>query len=308
MQSINSACYGAPIARELGKKHMETDIALYSHSSHEGIFYFVEPVTYPDKIQSLFFPAMMSDVCILKVTPDWMDYKLGETILTLNVLNADKGILVVDELVDRSLLSRVVKGTVVENYKEVPENATEIKSTLSEFDIGAKDGSPRVLIDHSFEVKSVGTVVLGVVLQGEIKPYDKLVAQPSGNECMVKSIQMQDKNQDMAGPKARVGLALKGVKPEDVPRGTILCMEGDITPKSEFPVSFTRSPFFKDKLTDNFMRVCTALQWKQVEVEIDGTAIVKSEKPLVAEPGQKAIFARVAKPGEQRIIGWGEIK
>ncbi len=305
MQSINSACYGAPIAEKLGKKHMSSDIALYSHASHEGIFSFVEPVTYPDKIQSLFFPAMMSDVCIVKVTSDWMDYRLGETILTLNALKAEKGILVVDEMVDQGRLSNALKGTVIEEYVKSSDNPTEIKSLLSEFKFDTKEGNPRVLVDHSFEVKSVGTVVLGVVLQGEIKPYDSLVVQPSGKECMIKSIQMQDKNQDLAGPKSRVGLSMKGIKPEDVPRGSLLSPKGEIKSKKEFSISFTPSPFFKVPLHDSFMRLGSGLQWKQVELK---DSIVKSETDLIAEPGQKALFARVGKPGEQRIIGWGEMK
>jgi selenocysteine-specific translation elongation factor len=248
---------------------------------------------------------MMADVCILNVTPDWMDYRLGETILTLNALGMSKGLLVVDEMVDKGMLARVVKGTVVEHYAEAPNNATEIKTMLSAMSIEAKSGSPRVLVDHSFEVKSVGTVALGVVLQGEIKPYDNVVAQPSGKECMIRSIQMQDKDQASAGPKSRVGLALKGVTPEEATRGPVLCAKGDITPKKEFSVNFKANPFFKDKLTEKFMRLCSALQWKQVEV---GAGTVKSEQALVAEPGQKVLFARAAKPGEQRIIGWGELR
>lgn len=302
MQSINSACYGAPLAERLGKKHMESDIALYSHASHEGIFSFVEPVTYPDKIKSLFFPCMMSDVCLLKVTPEWMDFKLGEIILTLNALNASKGILVLDELVDEGLFSKAVSDTVVESYARCEDDAVALKSMLSSLDLPSSDGEPRVLVDHCFEVKSVGTVVLGVVTQGEIKPYDKMISQPSGKECMIKSIQMQDKNQEKAGCKSRVGLSLKGVKPEDVPRGSVL--SNDLKPRKEFGVDFTRNPFFKEELHDDFMRLCSGLQWEQVV--FDGKKVV-CEKALVAEPGQRLVFARVAKPGEQRIIGWGKI-
>lgn len=72
-------------------------------------------------------------------------------------------------------------------------------------------------------------LVLGKVVSGKVNQYDNLKLLPSGVEVMVKSIQMHDDNVDEAISPARVGLSLKGVKPEELSRGDVSC-EGDSIP------------------------------------------------------------------------------
>jgi hypothetical protein len=67
-------------------------------------------------------------------------------------------------------------------------------------------------IDHAFNVKGIGTVILGVIKQGTVKTYDQLMILPSGNNILVKSIQMHDDPVNESKSPARVGLAIKGVR------------------------------------------------------------------------------------------------
>jgi len=43
-------------------------------------------------------------------------------------------------------------------------------------------------LDHVFDVKGVGTVVMDVVKQGPVKVYHQLKIMPSGENIVVKSI------------------------------------------------------------------------------------------------------------------------
>ena len=77
-------------------------------------------------------------------------------------------------------------------------------------------------IDHSFQVKGVGTVALAVVLSGTVEKYQKLTVNPGGQIVQVKSLQVHDVDVDSAVAGLRVGLCIKDAKPEDLPRGIIL--------------------------------------------------------------------------------------
>lgn len=49
-----------------------------------------------------------------------------------------------------------------------------------------------MVINHCFDVKGVGAVVLGKVEHGKIKQYDNLKSLPAGIDVMIKSIKMHD--------------------------------------------------------------------------------------------------------------------
>jgi selenocysteine-specific translation elongation factor len=51
------------------------------------------------------------------------------------------------------------------------------------------DGSAVIPIDHAFDIKGVGMVVLGVVKEGTVRAYDELALTPGGKKILVKSIQ-----------------------------------------------------------------------------------------------------------------------
>jgi selenocysteine-specific translation elongation factor len=90
---------------------------------------------------------------------------------------------------------------------------------------GYIDGPVIIPMDHGFDVKGVGTVVLDVVKQGSIEVYDQLKIMPSGKDLVVKSIQMHEGSVDESNTPARVGLAVKGMTAEQIAREDILCSE-----------------------------------------------------------------------------------
>jgi selenocysteine-specific translation elongation factor len=56
-----------------------------------------------------------------------------------------------------------------------------------------------------------------------VKTYDQLKILPSGNNILVKSIQMHDDPVNESKSPARVGVAIKGVDADDISRGDVPC-------------------------------------------------------------------------------------
>ncbi len=212
----NIAFLGETSGLDLGKKAGETDISYFSRIDSRDIISIFSPKTYPEKIQSLLVAVGLADLVVLRVTE--LDWKLGEEIVVSNLLEKP-GIILAEEWVYEQVKPLLTR-TNLENWKYAKDEK-EVWEFIRKWKPQARDGK-EIWIDQAFKVKSVGTVVLGVVKAGDVTVHEKLVAWPSGKEAEIKSIQMQDKPYEKAGTNARVGLALKGIEPEDLPRGTII--------------------------------------------------------------------------------------
>ncbi|MEM3748716.1 MAG: EF-Tu/IF-2/RF-3 family GTPase, partial [Thermoplasmata archaeon] len=111
-----------------------------------------------------------------------------------------------------------------------------------------EEGEGYVVVDQSFSVKGVGTVVLGFVKEGSIKKHQELRIFPGQKSTEIKSIQMQDVDVENAPVGARVGLALKGVEPSDVERGSILASHERFMTSSSIRLRIKKSQAIKDEL------------------------------------------------------------
>tara|TARA_B100001245_G_scaffold66897_1_gene46652 strand:- start:186 stop:788 length:603 start_codon:yes stop_codon:yes gene_type:complete len=199
----------------------------------------------------------------------------------------------------------MIKGTVLQNYKRV--NSPDIKEELAKFPPILKDGSVQIVVDHCFDVKGVGTVVLGKVLQGTVNQYDNLVHLPSGADVMVKSIQMHDDDVKQAVCPARVGLSLKGIKPDEVGRGDIITSDKSLEVKSEIEVDFKQSPFYKGEVSVNQMcLVSVGLQIKAAKFSSVSPVKLTLDKPIIC---RKNDICLLVKPESTtiRVIGSGKI-
>ena len=214
-----TAVLGKGFAGQFGRKGTSSDVTLYNHKLGDCVLSFVEPSTYPDKVQSLVSSLNMADQVLLKV--DAVDAVFGEEVIALDALGMDKGYLVLDSGVSQDAVSKLIAGTVVASYPVVEEQVMAIKERLAGLGM-RRDGETVVQVDHTFPVKGVGTVALGVVKGGVVKRHDSLTVDPGGGKVLVKSIQVNDVDVGEAEAGVRVGLALKDVGPEDVPRGSLL--------------------------------------------------------------------------------------
>lgn len=305
VKSVNFVVLGEQsIANDFGKKGTVTDLTLYDKKESDIIRTWVAPSGFSDKIQPLFQAINLAEYVILYLGT--LDKFTGEQIVALDLLRKKEGLLSYTYDVDENNLSSLIKGTVVEQYKKV--ESSKLREELNKLQPLSQEGKTKIVIDHCFDVKGVGTVVLGKVVSGKVKQYDNLKLLPSGAEAMVKSIQMHDDNVDEATSPARVGLSLKGVKPEEVSRGDVLCEDDSIQVKSEIELDFKQTPYYKGEISENQMCLLNiGLQIKAAKFTSINPVKLKLDKPAVCDPKDTCV---ILKPESTsiRILGSGTIK
>jgi selenocysteine-specific translation elongation factor len=304
MNSINFVVLGEQtIANDFGKKGTTTDLTLYDKKESDVIRTWVVPNGFPEKIQPLIQAINIAEYVIFYVAS--LDKFVGEQIIALDMLGKKDGIISHSYEVDENRLNSMIKGTVLSNYRKV--DSPNIKQELTKLPSITKNGDVQIVIDHCFDVKGVGTVVLGKVLQGTVNQYDKLKHLPSGSEVMIKSIQMHDDDIKQANCPARVGLSLKGIKPDEVGRGDIITSDESLQVKSEIEVDFRQSPFYKGEISENQMcLVSIDLQIKAAKFSSISPVKLTLEKPIICKKNDICLFIK-PESATVRIIGSGKI-
>jgi len=304
VQSINFVVLGKQdLASEFGKKGTESDLTLYDRKESDIIKTWVIPNGFPEKIQPLFQAINLAEYVIFHV--DKLDKFTGEQIIALDSLKKEKGILSHTFDVDESKLNMMIKGTVVENYTRVDQD--KIKEEMNTLEPITNDKPAELLIDHCFDVKGVGTVILGKVTNGTIKQYDNLKLYPHNIDVLIKSIQMHDDPVSESICPARVGLAVKGAKPDEVGRGDVISVEDAVDIKTEIELDFEKSPFYKSEIAENQgCLVNIGLQIKAAKFSSITPLKLTFEKPIVCKKNNIAV---ILKPESTtiRILGSGKI-
>ncbi len=305
LKSVNFVVLGdQSVAAQFGKKGTATDMTMYDKKESGVIRTYTAPNGFPEKIQPLLQTINLAEYVIFHVSK--LDKFTGEQIIALDMLKKTRGIISHTYDVDENTLNTMIKNTVLSNYVKVEQD--KLKEESDKLDQISKDGSARVVIDHCFDVKGVGTVILGKVEQGTIKQYDTLKLLPEGIDVMIKSIQMHDDPAEIAISPGRVGLAVKGVTPDQVSRGDVLCAPGTEQITTEIELEFTKSPFYKGDIAPNQMcLVNVGLQIKPAKFASTNPLKLTLEKPLLYNKGDICV---ILKPESQtiRLLGSGTIK
>ncbi len=305
MISINYTFLGdESIVKGWGKKGTSSDITIYDRKEPDIVRTWTLAAGFPEKIQPLFQAIQMGEHVVFFVPR--LDKFTGEQIIALDTMKKSSGLLAHSYGVDRAQLVSMVKGTVVENYKLV--ELENLKAEMDALPPITKDGDAVAVIDHSFEVKGVGVVLLGKMAQGKIKTYDSLRLLPDGVDVLVKSIQMHDDTVSEATSPARVGLAVKGIDPGDVERGDVLCASGVMAVSNETTLDYKPNKYFKEDVKEGQTFVVgVGMQMKTAKVISTNPMTLSFMKPVVF--GRDDMFV-VLRPESQgvRIAGSGQVK
>ncbi|MCL5238978.1 MAG: translation elongation factor EF-1 subunit alpha [Candidatus Marsarchaeota archaeon] len=103
-------------------------------------------------------------------------------------------------------------------------NGPTLLEALDMLEIPAKptDKPLRLPIQDVYTISGFGTVPVGRVETGVMKPGDQIIIMPSGKKAEVKSIEMHKQQLPKAEPGDNVGFNIKGVEKKDIKRGDVV--------------------------------------------------------------------------------------
>ncbi|MFC2162239.1 EF-Tu/IF-2/RF-3 family GTPase [Candidatus Altiarchaeota archaeon] len=301
-----SFTYGQGLAGLLGKKGTSSDITLYNTKLGDSVLTFIEATGFPEKIQPLISAINISDQALVRI--DSLDGNLAETIMALDHMGMEKGFLIYGKDVREDQVAPLIEDTVIQGYEVLEEQPMVLKEKLAGL-VPDPAGDPVVQVDHSFQVKGVGTVALGVVKSGTVKKYDVLDAVPGDVKVPVKSIQVHDTDVPEAVAGVRVGLALKDAKPDDIPRGTILTTGNELRLIKEGQADASLSKYAGKALeADDIIMVNSMLNYTPARIasgSLDpgktGKIVFELEKEVPTISGNLCLMDPGQKP--PRILG-----
>lgn len=249
----------------------------------------------------------------------------------LRFLNINEGIVVLtkrelarDEEVAKTKedVKDLVKGSFLENapvievdsltglgIDDLKELIDKEAKNLSQV---APDRDYRLNIDRAFNVKGIGTVVTGTLLDGDLKRGEAFL-YPSQKEIIVKNIQVHGKDVKVAHPSQRVALNLN-ISLDEVERGFVVAKKNSLKAYNMIDV---RINLLKDaKALDHWDRVRIFHGTKEIfgrvvpldnyQIEEGSTALaqIRLEDKIYAKTGDSFILRQFS---PQITIGGGSI-
>jgi selenocysteine-specific elongation factor len=140
-------------------------------------------------------------------------------------------------------VSRFVRGTFLSDAPVVRVSAvtgeglpalTEALDAISSRAQGKDPGLFfRLPVDRSFSMKGFGTVVTGTVTGGTVRSGDEVQVLPGGPVARVRGLQVHGGTAESSSAGTRTAVNLQGVEKESVPRGSVLCHPGTLSPTKE---------------------------------------------------------------------------
>jgi selenocysteine-specific translation elongation factor len=314
MANLNVAILGSSdYGRELGKKGTASDLTFYNLKKGPNTVTFIEPSRFPERLAPLFYAISMAQRALLIV--EQINPAFGESVIMLDSIGVKDGIVVLKNYLTREQIAPLIKGTVVDGYEFLDDDKNLLRERF--LADAAKVLSPQdaetgtLPVDHFFNVRGIGTVVLGSLAEGSIKKHDVLSVLPGEKTAQVRSIQKHDEDFDTAGVGERTGIALKGVEIEDLDRGTILTNDKTIKQVSALQAKASIVKYWPTPLKEGMVlhighwmqyvparveSVSAEGDWRQPQLKL------KLDKMLVFRPGARAVLT-YPEGGKLRVVG-----
>jgi len=304
-------------SKDLGKKGTTSDITFYNMKKGDSTVTLIEPTRYPEKLSSLFYAISLADRIIMVV--DEINASFGESVLMLQCAGKTAGFLILKNYITLDQIAPLIKGTVVEKYDVLADDMVGLRENILNIAVEltthhktkttASKGA--VPIDHHFNVKGVGIVVLGCVAQGVIKKHDTVKVLPTEKTAQIRSIQKHDDDAEYAETGDRVGLALKNLDADELDRGYVLTNDPAIkfstiiSGKAEL-VKYWPSPLkegmviyaghWMQFMPTRLEKVSFGSDWRIPEITLS------MEKALIYPPGARIVL-HYLEGGKLRVVG-----
>ncbi len=264
------------IGQSLGSPGTRSDILFYNRldNSLNQVFCGLTPLDYPEKIKPLLQTLVISNIHILVIDLNaGLNASIGEILVAMDLfyqLYRTKALIVIAGInshtewklsetkkkIEVILESTSLKNTAIfelktkEDYDKLKKEIIQLGIKLLEKD-SSNEINTKILIDHVFPVKGIGTVILGIVKQGKVQSGQMLEIvgyEAAVKKVIIRSIQKHDRNFKVAYEGDRVGLALKGnISPRDVSRDNILVSPGVFEQVNEIKAKVFINQFYAPK-------------------------------------------------------------
>lgn len=318
MANLNVVILGASdYGKEIGKKGTASDLTFYNLKKGENTVTFIEPNRFPERIAPLFYAVSMAHKALLIV--EQINPAFGEEVIMLDSIGLKEGIVILKNYLSREQIAPLIKGTVVDGYEFLEDDKNLLREKFLED--ASKVSSPQnaetgtLPVDHFFNVRGIGTVVLGSLAEGSIKKHDVLTVLPGKKTAQVRSIQKHDEDFDSAGVGERTGIALKGIEIEDLDRGTILTNDKSIKQVSSLESKAAIVKYWPAPLKEGMvLHIGHWMQYVPARVEAVSAGggwhkpelKLKLDKMLVFRPGARAVLT-YPEGGKLRVVGTIEL-
>ncbi len=163
------------------------------------------------------------------------------------------------------------------------------------------EGPARLYVDRAFSLRGIGTVCTGTLWSGRIATGDLLRAEPAGLDVRVRSVQVHDRDVDVAEAGQRVAVSLPGIERTALPRGNALVEPGAYSVTYRLDVSL-------DELQPvaNAARVHVHLGTAEIPATVrrlgDGFAQLRLGSPVVAARGDRVILRSETTVAGGRVV------
>lgn len=302
MGNITVAVLGAQeYSGQIGKKGTSTDITLFDVKKGEATVTFIEPTRYPERLAPLFYACALATKALVVV--DELSASLGEQLVMLQCSGIKSGIFVLRNYIQPEKIMPLIKGTPLENFEFIADDPNVIREKLlaeaAQIQTTTATQVGTVPVDHAFNVKGVGVVVLGIVVNGDVAKHASLKVLPGAKTAVVRSIQKHDDEFEEAVTGDRVGFALKSVDVEDLDRGTVLTNDPTVKTQNKLQTKASLVKYWQTPIKAGM--VMHVGHWAQfltakVEEATEGgdfrnpTLTLALDKPLVYRPGDSAVL------------------
>lgn len=264
------------VGQAIGSPGTKSDIMFFNRLDlvHNHIFCALTPVEYPEKIKPFLQTLAISNIHVLVID---LNSKLSAIIGEILV-----GMELFHDLFHTECLIAIA-GIDSKNEWDLPNMKTKLHHILSTTDLknteiielrqktdfellkshiielGSKfllnkipNGDyTKIMIDHAFPVKGIGTVILGIVDNGQVQAgqmVEIIGYEDVNKKVIIKSIQKHDRNFKTATIGDRVGLALKGnISADQISRDNLLTSQGKFYFETKIKANVYVNQFYKPK-------------------------------------------------------------
>jgi selenocysteine-specific elongation factor len=233
-----------------------------------------------------------------------------EHLAILRLLGIERGVVAVtkaDAVDDTALELAVAEARELVPGREVVAVSAktgagldELRAAIARAAVEAElpDAPTRLYVDRVFTLTGIGTVATGTLWSGAIAAGTKLRVEPAGRDVRVRSVQVHDRDVDVATAGQRVAVSLPGVGRNELRRGDALVAPGAYESSYRLDVELEElAPIPGRALVHHGTSVALARV-----VRRDDHAQLRLDMPVVAAPGDHVILRAGTTVGGGRVI------